>query len=152
MVGDLMEIFEYATLEETVTRGRQWLTGCTGQDFGFDLLAWHQYLVETGDGGYKWNNAHRGYPREIESALADETWRHAANIAERQDLLTQLNERDERQQNKRDAAEREWIGQSRCCPKCTTEFTSDRDLAECTKCGRHFYASHPDDLAWWLDS
>ena len=49
-------------------RGRKGLRECTGQDFGYDLAAWHEYLL-THDDGYahpyaRWSRgAHSGRRR-----------------------------------------------------------------------------------------
>lgn len=90
--------------------------------------------------------------RKIEVATADGTWRQAVATAIAESLLERLNEQDASKLDAVEIAEREWAGKLRCCPKCSTEFSSIRDRGQCPSCGHIFYASHPalGNVMWWL--
>lgn len=153
MVHESLWHMRYASWAEGIARARQQLKEITGQDYAYDLRAWHQYLTETNAGGYKWGNGHRRFTQEIETAMSDETWQQAAATATAESLLERLVERDERQREAIELADREWSGKRRRCPKCSTEFVSMRDRGQCPHCGDVFYASHPDvgRKMWWLE-
>jgi rubrerythrin len=125
-----------------MARGLQQLRMMTRADFGYDLNA----------GGYKWSNKHRGYPKQIEDALADPEWIAAAEMAESTNLCDELTARDKRQRDAQDVAEREWSGKSRACPNCQTGFTSVQNKGQCPNCRHMFHASHPEggNDMWWL--
>lgn len=53
----------------------------TGQDFGFDLQAWHDYLKESRDGGYTWSRS-IDLPKVMKAALANQQWLETVNILE----------------------------------------------------------------------
>ncbi len=153
MTGGSHPLMHFDSRAEGIAHGRQQLIESTDQDFGYDLEAWHDYLIETGAGGYKWSNKHLGFSTAIESALADDEWRRVVALAESESLLERITERDARQRDAVDRAERQWAGQLRCCPKCGTEFKSVRDRGQCTECSYIFYASHPETgrEMWWLE-
>ena len=44
----------------------------TGQDFGYDLNAWHEHLCK-GD-GYKWSNIHLSIASTIRETLENADW------------------------------------------------------------------------------
>ena len=146
-------MMQYAARAEGIARGRQWLVRITQQDFGYDLRAWHDHLTETNAGGYKWSNKHRGYPKQIESILADADWQSDVAFAVAESLFERLTDRDLRQRRAIDLAQREWAGKTRPCPKCGAEFKSVGDRGQCTNCTHIFYASHPalGNVMWWLD-
>lgn len=52
------------------------LMSITGQDFGYDLQAWHDYLKESRDGGYTWGR-NIVLPKIMKDALASEEWQQA---------------------------------------------------------------------------
>ena len=58
----------------------------TGQDFGYDLAAWHNHLKESRQGGYTYGR-NIILPKIMQSALASEGWRIA---------VERLSERDRR--------------------------------------------------------
>ncbi len=152
MIRGSLPMMRYSSRAEGMARGLQYLRRASRTDFGYDLRAWHDHLIETDAGGYKWSNKHRSYPKQIETALLDPEWLAAAHEAEASNLCNELTARDKRQRDVQYAAEREWSGKPRVCPKCETEFTSVQNKGQCTTCGFMFYASHPDsgNEMWWL--
>jgi hypothetical protein len=152
MIRGSLPMMQYKTLPEGIARGRMGLIQTTGQDFGYDLRAWHNYLIETEAGGYKWAGGHRRYAKEIEGAMANDQWLRSVDSAETESLLERLTEQEDRQRAAHERAEREWAGKLRCCPKCAIEFRSVRDRGQCPRCGHIFYASHPmlGNVMWWL--
>jgi hypothetical protein len=64
-------------LADIIRHGRKSLTLDAGADFEYDPMAWHEHLVATNAGGYRWSNMHRGFPRRIALALADQEWQQA---------------------------------------------------------------------------
>src|SRR5262249_47867574 len=65
-----------AEMKERIKIGHDWLVRTSGQDFGYDLAAWHEYLKESRDGGYTWGR-NIDLPRVMKSALASDEWRDA---------------------------------------------------------------------------
>jgi hypothetical protein len=61
------------TLREQLQDGREMLRSMSGQDFGFDLQKWHDYLKESKDGGYTWNRT-IDLPKVMQRALANQEW------------------------------------------------------------------------------
>lgn len=59
-------------LRQRVLDARESLVEQTGQDFGCDLDAWHEFLCK-GD-GYKWSNIHLSIASAIRKALEDPDW------------------------------------------------------------------------------
>lgn len=56
---------------QAMRNGLTALRNHTGADFGYDLMAWHTYLLEHEGRGYTFGNHHNGYLeiiREIESS------------------------------------------------------------------------------------
>jgi hypothetical protein len=49
--------------------GREALVGATGQDLGYDLAAWHDYLRTRPDTGYTHPYGYSGVRRAVEEAL-----------------------------------------------------------------------------------
>ena len=62
------------TLEERIIKGYDFLSRITDKDFGIDLLRWHQYLSETNEGGYCFENRHEEIKEDINNALNDAEW------------------------------------------------------------------------------
>ena len=60
------------TLSQRLVDAHQSLVQQTGQDFGYDLNAWHDYLCD-GD-GYKWSNKHLSIASAIRGALTNPEW------------------------------------------------------------------------------
>lgn len=69
------------SLREQLCDGREMLRSITGQDFGFDLQKWHDYLKEAKDGGYTWNRNIK-LPKIMKSALANREWLDAVAAIE----------------------------------------------------------------------
>ncbi len=57
---------------DAMRQGRKALCQLTGQDFGFDLARWHEYLLSDNRHGYKHPYAGRVVKRAIEEALHDQ--------------------------------------------------------------------------------
>jgi hypothetical protein len=134
-------------MAEGLARGRQRLVIATGQDFGYDLRAWNEYLIKNGK---RRNSKRRAI--DVESRLADPDWQAAARFAEETSLLERLVDRDHRRREAQDQAEREWSGKLRPCSRCATVFRSVQDRGQCPACGHGFFASHPDSTGlWWLE-
>jgi hypothetical protein len=70
--------------KRTIRRGRKRLREFTGQDFGYDLLVWHEYLLAS-DEGYAHPYARPGFEERIVEAIADE---------QRQRLAEELSEEE----------------------------------------------------------
>ena len=153
MLHGRLPMMRYGSLAEGIARGRQQLARMTGRDFGYDLMAWHNHLVESNVGGYRSAGRHGGYPDAIQRALGNREWQAAVRLAEAESLFEKLNERDARQRDAIDRADRAWAGKPRSCPRCGTEFTSVQDRGQCTKCSHIFCASHPESgsSTWWLE-
>jgi hypothetical protein len=153
MIHGSMPMMPFGSRAEGIARGRQDLIRITRKDFRYDLRAWHDYLTETNEGGYKWGNRHRGIAKAIETAQSDADWQQAVEFAVSQSLLEQLSERDDRQREAVDRAERQWAGKIRTCPKCGTEFRSVRNRGQCPSCSHIFFASHPETgrKMWWTN-
>ncbi len=68
--------------KRAMRRGRRELREITGQDFGYDLAAWHEYLLENDD-GYSHPYAREGFEQVILEAIADpDRQRLAAELAQ----------------------------------------------------------------------
>ena len=78
MIRGSLPMMRYSSRVEGMARGLQYLRRASRTDFGYDLRAWHEHLLETDAGGYKWSNNYRAYPKQIESALSDPEWLAAA--------------------------------------------------------------------------
>lgn len=61
------------TLSQRIRNGRDYLVKVSGQDFGYDLRAWHKHLSRSRDGGYTWNTSIE-LPKIMAEALADPDW------------------------------------------------------------------------------
>ena len=48
----------------------------TGEDFGYDLQAWHDHLKESRSGGYAYGRNIR-LPKIMQTALQSDTWQQA---------------------------------------------------------------------------
>ena len=61
------------SLIQRIRYGHDFLVRITGQDFGYDLQGWHDYLSNTRDGGYTWNSSIKT-PKIMVAALANPDW------------------------------------------------------------------------------
>lgn len=61
------------TIPECIRSGRKTLFRITGKDFGYDLAKWHDYLKETGEGGYPYRK-NTGLPKIMKTALKSPSW------------------------------------------------------------------------------
>jgi ribosomal protein S27AE len=134
----------YPSLAEGISRGRLSLYQLTGRDFGFDVKSWFDYLAQNKlyDAFGRSKPGH--YPGIVLAALGDPEWIHAAQTAESQLLFETFRDEYQRRKAVIEKGELNWAGKPRCCPKCTTTFTSIKDRGQCTKCGYIFLASNPD--------
>lgn len=64
-------------LAAEIRQGRDLLVSITGVDFGYDPCAWHEHLVATDAGGYRWSNKHLGFPTQIKRAAKNMDWERA---------------------------------------------------------------------------
>jgi hypothetical protein len=76
--------------KQAMRRGLEGLRQCTGHDWGYDLLVWHQVLLAC-DKAYAQTSARDGYERLILQAIADEQRQRSA------EELTQEREVEERE-------------------------------------------------------
>lgn len=54
----------------------------TGQDYGYDLAAWHEYLIiYAEEHGYTHPYGFEGVRRAVEEAIRDPEWPHLARLA-----------------------------------------------------------------------
>ena len=65
----------------TMRQGLADLTRETGQDFGFDLAKWRDYLLKDKEQGYRHPYAFSVVDREVRSALGDPTFARLAALA-----------------------------------------------------------------------
>lgn len=71
-----------AARKRSMKRGRSALRRTTGQDFGYDLAAWVNYLEAHPDQGFTHAYAHAGVARAVREAIADADFqRLAAELA-----------------------------------------------------------------------
>jgi hypothetical protein len=59
----------------------------TGQDFGFDIRKWHEYLIASDD-SYRWSNKHLSILKRIEEAENDSGWQKAISTLRTQESAT----------------------------------------------------------------
>jgi hypothetical protein len=64
-------------LADCVRDGHAFLVHLAGVDLGYDPQAWHEHLCATDAGGYRWDNKHLRFPRQIAAALSDPDWQAA---------------------------------------------------------------------------
>jgi hypothetical protein len=64
------------TLTERIQEGRRWLVEITGQNFGYDLQRWHDYMKESRDGGYTYGR-NIVLPKIMQAALQSARWQAA---------------------------------------------------------------------------
>jgi hypothetical protein len=64
-------------LRQRLRDGRDMLRRISGQDFGYELAAWHNHLKVSRQGGYTWNR-NIALPRVMKAALASPEWQDAA--------------------------------------------------------------------------
>ena len=72
---------ETGSMRQQLRAGREMLRSITGQDFGFDLQKWHDYLKESKDGGYTWNRS-IDLPKVMKAALANQQWLATVSVIE----------------------------------------------------------------------
>ena len=72
------------SLGDRLKSARNALVEMTGQDFGYSLQKWHEYLVENSELGYCWSNKHRSILVRIRKAEVDPSWLEAIALLEKQ--------------------------------------------------------------------
>src|SRR5262245_60860914 len=72
--GQLRFRCQHDSLAAGIRAGREMLVKLTGEDFGYDLAAWHAHLKESREGGYTWART-VVLPNVMKEALASEEWR-----------------------------------------------------------------------------
>ena len=73
--------WQQRTLRAQLRDGREMLRSISGQDFGFDLQKWHDYLKESKQGGYTWNRT-IDLPKVMKRALANQEWLEMVAVIE----------------------------------------------------------------------
>lgn len=71
--GQELPLDDDLSLIQRIRSGHDFLVRITGQDFGYDLQGWHDYLSNTRDGGYTWNSSIKT-PKIMVAALANPDW------------------------------------------------------------------------------
>lgn len=156
MITAFLPMLKFDSRAAGMARGRQMLKRICQQDFGYDLLAWHNYLLRTNLGGYNSSNFHLKVPKAIAAALVDPVWLQCVAAAESESLhegfLSPTKKWDEMSLEAFDAADKQWANMARECPRCKDVFKSVRNRGQCPNCGYVFYASHPLDgsKVWWI--
>jgi hypothetical protein len=64
------------SLPVRIGRGHDFLVKITGEDFGYDLLGWHNHLKVTRQGGYAYGR-NIALPRIMKAALESSEWQEA---------------------------------------------------------------------------
>jgi hypothetical protein len=82
LLGEWLPMHKFNSLEDEIQQGREFLKKITGKDFGYDVMAWHQYLLQTGEGGYKWSNKHMTYEKAVKTWTHHHAWHHAVEKLE----------------------------------------------------------------------
>jgi hypothetical protein len=140
----------YPSFAEGIARGRLWLTQITGKDFGYEPKSWFDHLAQNKMYDVHGRSKPGNYPGIVLTALENQDWINAVEIAESEMLFESLREEHQLRNAAIKDGELNWAGKPRCCPKCDTTFTSIKDRGQCTKCGHIFMASNPNnDPNWW---
>lgn len=134
------------TPDESLVRGRQILVHLAGKDFGYDIVAWHEYLLNANLTGYRSRGAKRRSKR-IAEMTADPAWIEIRRRVEETHLFEMTEERDRQKRTAIDNANLEWRNKDRECPNCQTRFRSIGDRGQCPQCRMIFYASRIDSNA-----
>jgi hypothetical protein len=74
--GESLPTAREESLPERVRRGHDFLVSITGEDFGYDLKAWHNHLKESRQGGYTYGR-NIVLPRIMKAALQSTEWHEA---------------------------------------------------------------------------
>lgn len=61
------------SIREKIQEGHRILVRITGEDFGYDLQAWHEYLKESRQGGYTYGR-NIVLPKIMQAALKSPEW------------------------------------------------------------------------------
>jgi len=79
LAGEPLEFCEAEPIElgQRIQKARASLMKLTGQDFGLDLRAWHDFLITNDKWGYCWDDEHLMVFRCIEEAEANPEWQMA---------------------------------------------------------------------------
>src|SRR5262245_49504021 len=75
LLGGFVARLSTGDLKADLQQGRDWLKRITKQDFGHDVMRWHDYLWESDAGGYKWcRRSKERWAREILRAMNQPEW------------------------------------------------------------------------------
>lgn len=77
--GESPSLRDRESLRQRIQNGHDMLVELTGQDFGYDLQAWHDYLKESRDGGYTYGR-NIVLPKIMQAARASAEWQEAARV------------------------------------------------------------------------
>lgn len=143
LMGQSVAMHPYSP-DESLVRGRQVLVHLTGTDFGYDLLKWHEYLLNANMTNYKSRGAKRWTSR-IANLTLDPTWIAIRNRLEETSAFEMQERKDRENQAAIDKANDFWCNKDRTCPRCQTTFRSVMDRGQCPECRIIFYASRIQD-------
>jgi hypothetical protein len=72
------------SVAQRIKHGHEFLVKITHQDFGYDAMRWHDYLWDSGAGGYRWSRRSREkWARQVEAAISDPVWQEAIRELDR---------------------------------------------------------------------
>ena len=74
-------------ITERIAHARENLIKESGQDFGFDIRKWHEYLCANDD-CYRWSNKHLSILKRIKQAEDNSTWQMAISSLRTQENAT----------------------------------------------------------------
>jgi hypothetical protein len=74
--GEKLPSLREESLLDRVREGHDFLVEISGEDFGYDLQAWHDHLKESREGGYTYGR-NITLPRIMQAALQSSEWREA---------------------------------------------------------------------------
>lgn len=74
--GERLPRVPAVSLRDRIQIGHDSLVSLTGKDYGYDLLAWHDHLKESREGGYTYGR-NIVLPRIMQAALESPVWHEA---------------------------------------------------------------------------
>jgi len=74
-------------MADRIANAKSILVKETGQDFGFDIRKWHEYLCANDD-SYRWSNRHLSILKRIEQAEDNSIWQMAISSLRTQENAT----------------------------------------------------------------
>ena len=74
--GELPSSVSRPEIDQRLKAGLEMMKGVTGEDFGYDLRAWHEYLTERWGPAYR-SSRQRALPEPVWAAIKSPEWRAA---------------------------------------------------------------------------